>query len=1234
MKQVLETGKRYSLYRTDGTERVFNFKEVIGQGASCIVYDGYYCDKYAIRHSVRIKECYPERFAEQRREGNRVCWKNEESKSEAFADWERAYRIQLAIQEESELVNTASKLTDEMYQGNNTLYMVMEVDNGKTFKPENLENIYQILCVVDALADVVKNYHQAGYLHLDIKPQNFLVLSGKNVRVKLFDFDSLTSIDEIQDGIAQRISYSEEWAAPEVKQGRIDKISEAADVYSIGMILYAALFGHTIRAEEQILTDGFDLDGCKWLVGVNPRLIPKLERFLKKALSLSIIKRYQTISQMSQDLEELLVLADPKRMYLCSNIPKQLRCFIGRKKELNQIQEELERNPVVLLQGIGGIGKSELSKKYAYEFQKKYSNVVWMNCQGSLEETIKRDEVLTIANCSQNWMRYEEKLTVLKTLVDKDTLFVLDDIRDFTEPALLDLLEMNCRFLITSRNYFTDLKEQFFIMTLDCMETQELEELFYSEYDRSMGEEEKEIVPELISRMGNLTLLIPLLAKQMKSSAIFPSEMLSRLQKEGLRVNVRESILHKKDEEVIRKDFYGMLRYFLNLSDLQPEEKLVLKVMSYFEPMYVGRKELAKWCGLADDETGIGNLEPINQLVQKGWLFWDEELDRISIHKVIRDMAVAEYRPYINELPSMKERIARLLREMKWEANVPREGIYKEWLEDAIERRITVSYYDVLQSLSLILHMFGNQSLDTAEILRYMIWVSGEIYLHTASASITELMEKVVAEAEQRKLLTEDEKAAAYLVMIRNERMLGLQKNIDYQKALQHLNRALEDGKTVKNWKRFKSYDDYCRKLCEIDPMDDYYLITTDSTTAERKPYYDKMASVLEDIKETENVTEEERKYAWSIGTGNPYGLELDDSLEEALERMREEEIALLGYHVKVRAAHMLGVACRQEWSYTEYLEEHGYFLLWAFENVVKEIREGKMDVSQVEGMMQRLEKKRREELALVLFLIVQDMELLHVKQHKVAVCRFLECTLRCSAAIGCKEIYGEAELLRQKWSSIDVSGEKKNDIREEVSKAQIRKIGEYAHQIVKLSTNKDEFLKQLKQETEIPESYRRFLVSALENNQTHLLDIGLSGREIPDVCWADEQAWEFIENHRRCPNVNLENLVQKIDFWGEICFQCALCYISGKDCMEQMWDYLDEYLALTKEIEMQEKPKPYIQRYSLLPEILYLIGRTQEAEKIYQAMEVWGVSNPFLQNKKEAVIKNIASDSFGEPPF
>lgn len=133
-----------------------------------------------------------------------------------------------AMQNTAKLRNSNSHAFD-LFETNGTLYSVTDITEGTTFDKDKSKGLSDILKTALALSKVVGKYHNSGYLHLDIKPSNFLVIPETRELVVLFDMDSVTSMDDIKNENVRCVPYSKGWAAPEQMQGQIAKLCPATD---------------------------------------------------------------------------------------------------------------------------------------------------------------------------------------------------------------------------------------------------------------------------------------------------------------------------------------------------------------------------------------------------------------------------------------------------------------------------------------------------------------------------------------------------------------------------------------------------------------------------------------------------------------------------------------------------------------------------------------------------------------------------------------------------------------------------------------------------------------------------------------------------------------------------------------------------------------------------------------------------------------------------------------------
>jgi len=342
---------------------------VVGDGATCIVYSARYTDHAGLCHSVLLKECYP--YADNvSRNGKMLLWADENVHQNSLSSFKSAYAKLMARQTTAKLRNSTSHAFD-LFETNGTLYSVTDITEGTTFDKDKSKGLSDILKTALALSKVVGKYHNSGYLHLDIKPSNFLVIPETRELVVLFDMDSVTSMDDIKNENVRCVPYSKGWAAPEQMQGQIAKLCPATDIFSIGAVLFQKLFGRDVTpADTGVFADwGFE---DEFFDNVNPKVKRLLRTIFQKTLSANIKRRYQSADELIVALEEAVEVADQKTYLLSDYIVSDIN-FVGRKNDLLKLDELFDNGTkAVFLHGFGGVGKTALATKYAELYGNKY----------------------------------------------------------------------------------------------------------------------------------------------------------------------------------------------------------------------------------------------------------------------------------------------------------------------------------------------------------------------------------------------------------------------------------------------------------------------------------------------------------------------------------------------------------------------------------------------------------------------------------------------------------------------------------------------------------------------------------------------------------------------------------------------------------------------------------------------------------------------------------------------
>jgi hypothetical protein len=202
--------------------------------------------------------------------------------------------------------------------------------------------------------------HRADTLHADLKPSNFLV-TPLNHDVVLLDF-----------GLARPIGLTEgsagagtpAYMAPEQALG--EPLSEAADWYSFGVVLYEALTGSLPLwrpSVERLHGAPEDLRRlCLDILTLDPKARPSGEEILRR-------------------------IGESSSGGVLSNIAVTSgRALVGRKSELFELESALQatlrgQTSVVLVEGPSGIGKTALVRHYLRHLEARRTFVLAGACR-------------------------------------------------------------------------------------------------------------------------------------------------------------------------------------------------------------------------------------------------------------------------------------------------------------------------------------------------------------------------------------------------------------------------------------------------------------------------------------------------------------------------------------------------------------------------------------------------------------------------------------------------------------------------------------------------------------------------------------------------------------------------------------------------------------------------------------------------------------------------------------
>jgi serine/threonine protein kinase/tetratricopeptide (TPR) repeat protein len=203
----------------------------------------------------------------------------------------------------------------EVGESDGLLYIVMQFLEGRTVR--ELMNgrpldVQSALSIAVQVADALAVAHDHGIVHRDIKPGNVIVSSTGQARVLDFGLAKMLG----PDGAARPTQPGEEpatdlgvpygslgYGSPEQASGAL--VDHRSDIFSLGVLLYEMLTGlrpfrgrHLVQVLNAVINEA-----ARPLRDLNPRLPPRLEAIVDRALAKDPSDRYQTIAALRDELK-------------------------------------------------------------------------------------------------------------------------------------------------------------------------------------------------------------------------------------------------------------------------------------------------------------------------------------------------------------------------------------------------------------------------------------------------------------------------------------------------------------------------------------------------------------------------------------------------------------------------------------------------------------------------------------------------------------------------------------------------------------------------------------------------------------------------------------------------------------------------------------------------------------------------------------------------------------------
>jgi len=333
--------------------------------------------------------------------------------------------------------------------------------------------------------------------------------------------------------------------------------------------------------------------------------------------------------------------------------------FIGRKQEVNDIHAFLtESKSVLLINAIGGIGKTTLAKFYLQTYQHEYDHIIWVNVLPDRNKA--GGDVMAAFVSYQNAILHhlelkfepkttdEEKFHVLMARLGKiegNNLLVIDNAGE----KIIEVQEYlpkspRWKILVTSRNTFS----HFEVYNLNLLPKEDAQALFLQYYPK--GKDDSSL-PFLLKRIGYHTLTIELLAKTLHShKGLNLPKLWEAIDKEGLKAANRKKVtINHPFFKVPIKANDCVLKLFA-LDFLTEAQRLLLLQFAVLPPFALEYSILLDLLQISSDEED-DFMELLDELTQKGWLTIKDST--YTCHQIIQEVIRQQIPPTVEKCNSL-----------------------------------------------------------------------------------------------------------------------------------------------------------------------------------------------------------------------------------------------------------------------------------------------------------------------------------------------------------------------------------------------------------------------------------------------------------------------------------------------------------------------------------------------------------------------------------------------------
>ncbi|MDY6933189.1 MAG: tetratricopeptide repeat protein [Spirochaetota bacterium] len=331
--------------------------------------------------------------------------------------------------------------------------------------------------------------------------------------------------------------------------------------------------------------------------------------------------------------------------------------IIGRSGELENLHKRLfENRQVVLVNGLGGIGKTTIAQAYIGKYWDEYYHIAWISqtSEDIVNDVINTEGLMPNLNIQSQGKEprqlFNEIINGLNRIQAGPNLLIIDN-------ANADLCEWydylprqpEWHILATSREKI----EKFDVQELGFLSLDDAVQLFESHYTH--GKISRGEIEELVTTVDLHTLTIEILAKTAQMQRTHINQLKEAIEND-LKTNV---YVHRKGDKIERVTSY--LSSNFTMSKLTENEIWLLKQFTCLPPEFHDYELLKELIKPEQSEMDDSFSQTIEELYVKGWLLKNQNPDSFKMHRIIADVTKKQQNIHIADVLPLMESVTEKL---------------------------------------------------------------------------------------------------------------------------------------------------------------------------------------------------------------------------------------------------------------------------------------------------------------------------------------------------------------------------------------------------------------------------------------------------------------------------------------------------------------------------------------------------------------------------------------------